>query len=874
MPERPLIILPAPVHPADRRKKRGGAGPFHRPSRERQVERLSPRFEQLQRVIEAQRVCLQTEPVGIVPEEVVILETIGSVDGFISAVQKVIGMEWLGEVEKEDIPPDDDFFALNKKKEPQKDKPLRGRLFLVLTNQRALSELLSLWDRWKAGQELPRGLRKWRSIFEQLRDVRPWGVRERLEETGVLEDWQERVEYGQENISCEIELWFRQDPVQRRLARDRVVQVVTSLKGEIVNESVIENISYHALLAKLPTTAVKEVLEYAKRDVDLVQCEQIQFFRATGQMAAVITDGERITDDTPIPESPSVREEAVVALLDGLPLQSHRRLAGRLIVDDPDNLELKYQAHERRHGTAMASLILYGDLAGDDPPLERPLYVRPILQPDPRDWRRTREETVPGDTLVVDLIHRAVRRLFKGEGDESPTAPQVVVINLSIGIRDRLFDGSLSPLARLLDWLAWQYKVLFVVSSGNHPDSIRLSLSRNELAGLTRDQLQEQIIRAVAADVRNRRLLSPAEAVNVVTVGALHDDESNGAHPPRWVDPYIERGLPSPINAQGMGYRRAIKPEILAPGGRVVMQESLETNPETVLNIYDGNHAPGQLVAAPGRVEGELNTTWYIRGTSSAAALTSRAAAILYDVLMELRDEPGGEIIDMVPLAVWLKALLAHAAHWGRAGEVLESLLRTPENTRHFKEYVTRLLGYGAVDFERVKGCTAYRATAVGGGILTADQAHIHRYPLPPSLSGKHVYRKLTTTLAWLTPVNPRHQAWRRADLWFHPDPQRPRGNKDTLTPLSLKRREPDARAAQRGTLQHEIFEGDRAAAFVDGDNLEIQVSCRAAAGNLEDEIPYALITTLEVAEEIAMPIYDEIRVRVRAARVRVASSE
>ena len=32
----------------------------------------------------------------------------------------------------------------------------------------------------------------------------------------------------------------------------------------------------------------------------------------------------------------------VVALLDGLPLQAHRRLQGRLIVDDPDGFELDY----------------------------------------------------------------------------------------------------------------------------------------------------------------------------------------------------------------------------------------------------------------------------------------------------------------------------------------------------------------------------------------------------------------------------------------------------------------------------------------------------------------------------------------------------
>ena len=57
----------------------------------------------------------------------------------------------------------------------------------------------------------------------------------------------------------------------------------------------------------------------------------------------------------------------------------------------------------------------------------------------------------------------------------------------------------------------------------------------------------------------------------------------------------------------------------------------------------------------------------------------------------------------------------------------------------------------------------------------------------------------------------------------------------------------------------------------MDGDSLEIQVSCRPDAGNLEDEIPYALAITLEVAEDIGIEIYDEICLRVHAASVRVA---
>jgi hypothetical protein len=858
MPERPLLILPAPGEPVTRRKKHGGGGRFNRPGRERQAKRLAPRFEQLQQALEAGRARLQTETHGLVPEVVVVLETVGTVEGFIQAVEKIPGMEWLTEIEEEDIPPDDDFFALNDDSE-RREKSLRGRLFMIFTSQDALRQMLSLWAAWQAGQKLPYGLGRFKTLFEQLRDVRPWGVEDRLLETGILDDWHERVERGQEVVPCELELWYRQAPQQRRGTRARVADLVARQGGRIVRETVVEEISYHALLAQLPIGTVRTLLEDAANDTELVQCEQIQFFRASGQMAAVLPDDDRHQDEGPVGLA-APAGQPVVALLDGLPLQAHRRLEGRLIVDDPDNFEAQYPADERRHGTAMASLILHGDLAAGDAALGRPLYARPILRPDSRDWRRLRQETVPEDILVVDLLHRAVRRLFEGEGNEPPVTPDVAVINLAIGIRDRLFDGSLSPLARLLDWLAWRYKVLFVVSAGNHCHRLEMRFTKGALLTLAPAELQEHVVRAVAADVRHRRLLSPAEGVNALTVGALHDDASTGALPPQWIQPYKDGGLPSPINAQGMGYRRAIKPDVLAPGGRVVIQESLGSAANATLDIYDRTLPPGQVVAAPGRTAGDRSATWCTRGTSNATALVTRGAALLHDTLDELHGDPGSEIIDTVPRAVWLKALLAHGADWGTAGALLDDILRTPDNSRQFKEYITRLLGYGSLDILRVRECTAYRATAISGGFLSEDQSHIHRFPLPPSLSGQRGYRKLTVTLAWLTPVNARHQGWRRADLWFAPP-------KD---PLHIDRRQADWRAVQRGTLQHEILEGAEAAVYVDGTNLEIQVSCRADAGALEEEVPYALVITLEVAEAIGVEIYEEVRVRIQE-RVRVA---
>lgn len=860
MPDRPLLVLPTPVEPVERRKRGGGSGSFQRPSRERQMERLAPRFEQLQQTLEARRTRLQTDSQGVVPEEVVVLETVGTVEDFVRAVERIPGMEWLAEVEEGDIPPDDDFFALNSGGEEQPDKRLRGRLFMLFTNQGALQQMLSLWEDWQNGEQLPYGFGKWKTLFEQLRDVRTWGVQDRLLETHVLRDWQERVEHGQEVIPCEIELWHRQTPEQRRAARDRVAELVANRGGRIVTEANIEDIGYHALLVHLPIAAVSDLVGQPHNDAALVQCEQIQFFRASGQMAAVMPD-EELQRAEEVPERELPDGEPVVALFDGLPLQAHQRLEGRLIVDDPDGFEADYPANERRHGTTMASLVVHGDLEAGETPLLRPLYVRPILQPDSRDWRSPRLEAVPQNTLAVDLIHRAVRRLFEGEGGEPPAAPNIAVVNLSIGIRDRLFEGTQSPLARLLDWLAWRYRVLFVVSAGNHPQRIELSTLRSDFAALTPQELERQTVYAVAGDARNRRLLSPAEATNVITVGATHNDASNGTLPGRWCQPYVGVDLPSPINAQGMGYRRAIKPDVLAPGGRVAVQECLGSTEQATLEIYPGPRAPGQRSAAPGSIPGYRSAEWYSRGTSNSAALVSRASGMLYEVLEELRGDPSGELIETVPRSVWLKALLGHSADWGPAGPRLDEILRTANNSRQFKEYLTRLLGYGSVDVSRVQECTAFRATAISGGVVSEDQALVHRFPLPPSLSGRRGHRRLIITLAWMTPVNPRHQGWRRADQWFTPPSNR----------IRTDRKQADWRAVQRGTLQHEILEGEQAAVYVEGTDLEIQVSCCADAGKLEEDIPYSLVTTLEVAEDVGVSIYDEVRVAIDAARIRLS---
>jgi len=152
-------------------------------------------------------------------------------------------------------------------------------------------------------------------------------------------------------------------------------------------------------------------------------------------------------------------------------------------------------------------------------------------------------------------------------------------------------------------------------------------------------------------------------------------------------------------------------------------------------------------------------------------------------------------------------------------------------------------------------GCTDQRATLIGCGQLRDGQAHVYRVPLPPSLSGRRDNRRLIVTLAWFAPIHIGHQAYRKAALWFDP----PRG------PLGVARQDADGRAVRRGTVQHEVLEGERAVAYTDGTFMEIKVNCRADAGRLTDEIPYGLAVTLSVKEELDLPIYQEIRQRIRS---------
>jgi len=850
MPERPLLLFPQP-EVASRSILKGGGGRVHLPSYDRQGIRLPPMFNQLQSAFNNRRVEILQTNAGVDPEQVLVIETIGGIEKFANAVKRIDGFEWMGELEVDEIGPDEDFFD-----ETKPEKELNGRLYLVIANQRALEEMLSLWQGYKTDSSIKFniGLNKFKEVFKSLKNIRRWGVEDRLLETGVLEKWREALQYdGDRVIRFEVELWFRNIPAKRQLSQTRVSSLVTELGGQILGQCVLPEITYHALLVELPANEIQNII--SNQNTTLVKSDNIMFFRPSGQVSVgdKPTEGDLEQVSDLIDEIPS--GDPVIAVLDGMPLANHMLLSNRIIIDDPDGWDSSYPVVDRSHGTAMASLIIHGDLnSGVAKPLKTPIYMRPIMKPNPTDWDSPREETIPEDILAIDLIHRAVKRIFEGEDGQAPVAPTVKIINLSIGDPCRQFSQAMSPMAKLLDWLSVKYGVLFIISAGNHPKSITLDILRANLSQSQPSDIEASTVKALYQNERYLRLLSPAESINGITVGSAHLDYASGINMGNRIDLYGSTVLPSPISAFGSGYRHSVKPDIIYFGGKQLYRPRFTGN-HAILEVVHSQSAPGNKVASPGSLPGDISATSHCCGTSNAAALITRAGGDCHNLLMQILSEQAAGIEYAPYVAPLLKAMLVHGSGWGDSGKRISQILRTPNNIRKLKSWIARWLGYGLPQIERVLGCTEQRVTLLGFGGLKDSEAHVFKLPLPPSLGSRTDWRKLTVTLAWISTIATSTQRYRTASLWF-----------ETNHSVASNRSNVDGKAVRRGTLQHEIFEGHQAVPFSDGEAIEIKVNCRNDAGKITAPVSYGIAVTLEVGEGVNIAVYDEIRTQILAS--------
>ena len=215
-----------------------------------------------------------------------------------------------------------------------------------------------------------------------------------------------------------------------------------------------------------------------------------------------------------------------------------------------------------------------------------------------------------------------------------------------------------------------------------------------------------------------------------------------------------------------------------------------------------------------------------------------------YDVLRDIYQTETGELPAKEYIAILIKAMLTHGASWGNLAKQLANIVGGKE------KQVSKWLGYGIPDVSRVEECAKNRVTLIGSGSLKKDEGHVFTLPLPIDISSKVIKRKLIVTLAYFSPIEANKQAYRSAKLWFDVI-----GNKQ----LAASRENTEWQAVQKGTLQHEKFEGEKALVWDDDKEIQIKVNCKEDAGKIENAIPYCIFVTFEVAEGQDIDVYSKV---------------
>lgn len=483
------------------------------------------------------------------------------------------------------------------------------------------------------------------------------------------------------------------------------------------------------------------------------------------------------------------------------------------------------------HGTMVAGIALYGDLM---PGIEARSFTPSI---NLLSVRVTNDQSQFDDrTLIVNQMRQAIELMHSEYNCR--------VFNISLGDRENLFreNGRPTYWATALDELAKEKDVVIVVPTGNREAP-------------TNDPEHESIV----SDYPNylfdaqSRLIDPAMAANVLTVGALvyADSTSLGAKFPRdpAYQPVAQQDQPSPFTRCGFGMEEAIKPELCEYGGNWVWDGRMKRiGNDLSAGIVSTHHRFGQ---------GRLFAVDV--GTSFAAPRVAHQAA---RILGEYPDASANLV----------RALLVSSAAIPNATKDLLGF-KTPEQ----KSQVLQLCGYGRPQLHNALYSTDHRVTLYREETLSLDHFHIFEVPIPEEFKQVRGARRISVTLAFDPPVRRTRRDYIGTRMSF----RLIRGK--SLDEIVTRYQQSDAKVEDfsastktdgmwpkysnrhAGTVQKATFEINSKLALDYEHPFYVVVWCENRWSNNEFETQnYAIVVTLECLQEAEIALYNIMRAQIQ----------
>ena len=373
------------------------------------------------------------------------------------------------------------------------------------------------------------------------------------------------------------------------------------------------------------------------------------------------------------------------------------------------------EADEHGHGTMVAGIALYGDVAAC---VQGRRFV-PTLR---LFSGRVLDDRNEGDPrLIQNQVEEAVRYFVDQYGCR--------VFNLAYGDRNKPYQRRhLTGLAVTLDALSREQNVLFVVPTGNYEG----------------DQLGPVDWRLEYPSYLNGKrapLLDPAPALNVLTVGSLarYDQGRQSAQHPNdpSYQPVARANQPSPFTRVGPSVNNAIKPDLVDYGGNYG------------IDIRGGGgalpYAIGELSTSREFAAGRLFAEDV--GTSFAAPHVAHAAA---RILAEL---PGASP------DLCRALLVAHA----RPPQACADLFAADADA------LRNLVGYGLVDRSALYRSLDECVTLWAEGAIQNGRHHFYEVPIPAEFwEGGRRERRLTVALAYRPPTRTTRVDYRAVGITFN----------------------------------------------------------------------------------------------------------
>lgn len=354
------------------------------------------------------------------------------------------------------------------------------------------------------------------------------------------------------------------------------------------------------------------------------------------------------------------------------------------------------------HGTMVSGLALYGDVKSCIDNLnftpEISIYSARVTN---------NQNKFDDDSLIVTQMEQAIHYFFETYGCR--------VFNISLGDPSLVYaDGKPSSWANTLDILAKKHDVVIVVSAGN-------------TAVVTNNRVDAETIRNNYPSYllnNNSRILEPATAVNVITVGSICNSVNSfrARDINQLVEPISDSiNLPSPFTRCGPGVNGAIKPDVVEYGGNVAWSaltgQIAQHDVGLEIVSINFNYRYGRLFS------GDV-------GTSFSTAKISHLAGLI------LKKYPGIS-------ANMVRALIANAAEIPTI-----ALDRFPD-----KEDIKKLYGFGLPNQQKALYSTGNRVLLMSDDEIINDGIHVYEIPIPELFKITKGERIIQICLAFDPPV-------------------------------------------------------------------------------------------------------------------------